>query len=377
ANAIENARLYHELQVHSQNLAQAVELRTLELAKTTERVEAILSNSPDAILLLSKDLMIELANPAAYEMFGYDASANLTASHRDFICQEDDNSLQELIDDCVLYGQSRSFAMVARRCEGLEFDAGVALASVREDSVLTGFVCIIRDITEQVQAEEQIKASLREKEVLLQEIHHRVKNNLQVISSLMALQAGYTADDQIHQMFRESQGRIRSRALIHEQLYRSRDLARIDFSKYIGELTTNLMNSYQKAMGRIQLSITSDPIFLDIDTAIPCGLIINELVSNALKHAFPDGRSGQIVIEFRASSDKSLVLMVRDNGVGFPEGLNVFKTESLGLQLVTSLAGQLNATIGLKQEGGTSFEIRFVVVEPGANEIQNIARSKT
>ncbi len=266
---------------------------------------------------------------------------------------------------------------MARRSDGSTFDGGVALASVFEDNEVTGMVCIIRDITEQVQVEEQIKSSLREKEVLLQEIHHRVKNNLQIISSLIALQAGYTNDEQVHQMFRESQSRIRSMALIHEQLYRSHDLARIDFSRYIDELTSNLMHSYQKTIGRIRLQVHSDPIYLDIDTAIPCGLIINELVSNALKHAFPNGREGIITLEFHSSVDQTLSLIVRDNGVGFPDGLNVYKTESLGLQLVTSLTAQLNATIGLQQAGGTIFEIRFAAPEESKNEIRKIVRTGT
>jgi two-component sensor histidine kinase len=184
---------------------------------------------------------------------------------------------------------------------------------------------------------------------------------MQVISSLIALQVGYTDDARVHQMFRESQTRIRSMALVHEQLYRSHDLARIDFARYIRELTSNLMHSYQHMLGRIQLEVEADPIFLDIDNAIPCGLIVNELVSNALKHAFPNDREGRITVEFRRSVDKSLVLIVRDNGVGFPEHLNVHKTDTLGLQLVTSLTAQLNATIGLLQSDGTSFEIRFAL----------------
>ncbi|MCX9080555.1 MAG: PAS domain S-box protein, partial [Candidatus Methanoperedens sp.] len=355
----------------------AVELRTLELEKTTERVEAILNNSPDAILLLDKDLTIELANPAAYEMFGYEANTIPFASLWKLIVEADGETLSKLLEECTQNGQSRSFGIVAKRSDETTFDAGVALASVFEDNVVTGLVCIVRDITEQVQAEEQIKASLREKEVLLQEIHHRVKNNMQVISSLIALQAGYTEDEQVHQMFRESQSRIRSMALVHEQLYRSHDLARIDFSRYIGELTSNLMHSYQKTLGRIRLEVHSDPIFLDVDTAIPCGLIINELVSNALKHAFPNGRDGIINIEFHLNSEQSLTLIVRDNGVGFPEELNVHRTETLGLQLVTSLTAQLNATIGLQQANGTMFEIRFAAPEPDKDEIRQISRPGT
>lgn len=164
-----------------------------------------------------------------------------------------------------------------------------------------------------------------------------VKNNLQIISSLLSLQAGYIKDRQILKMFVESQMRIKSMSLIHEQLYRSKDLARIDFSKYVQELTDNLMRSYGMVSSLIKFNIDLDHIFLGIDTAIPCGLIINELVSNSLKHAFPGCRKGEISItlhysdESSAEDPPSLILTISDNGIGFPENLDFRNTESLGL----------------------------------------------
>ncbi|MCC7206529.1 MAG: PAS domain S-box protein [Anaerolineae bacterium] len=359
ANAIENARLYHELRVRSQNLANAVSLRTAELQATKERVEAILNNSPDAILLLREDGCIELCNPAFYEMFGYADQEIAGKPLASLIEVSQGDILTALTKDCLRSGQARNSGIVAQRKGGATFDAGIALASIRQLDTLTGFVCTVRDITEQVQAAERIKASLREKEVLLQEIHHRVKNNMQVISSLLALQAGYVSDEQVDVMFRESQNRIRSMALVHEQLYRSQDLARIDVGNYIKELTANLMHSYRTAMGRVHLEVRADPLYFDIDVAIPCGLIINELVSNSLKHAFPEGKNGHIVVEIRLDANGQHTLIVRDDGVGFPETLNVYKTETLGLQLVTSLTAQLNGTVGLQKGNGTTFEIRF------------------
>ncbi len=361
ANAIENARLYHELQLHSQDLAQAVELRTLELQKTTEKVETILENSPDAILLLNENSEIVLVNPAALNIFACDTEAIIGKTLEDLLLPDQVEQMSDLLEKCRLNSQSRGLGFVARRFDGKTFDAGIALATISEMKVITGLVCIIRDITEQVRTEEKIRASLREKEVLLQEIHHRVKNNMQVISSLIALQAGYTDDAHVHQMFHESQSRIRSMALVHEQLYRSHDLARIDFSKYIHELSSNLMRSYPNAAGRIELELDADAIFLDIDTAIPCGLIINELVSNAFKHAFPNGREGRISLTFKKDLTNRRTLIVRDNGIGFPTDFNVYRTETLGMQLVTSLTAQLNATIGLRQDQGTTFEIRFAI----------------
>lgn len=373
ANAVQNARLYYELQVHSQDLAYAVKLRTAELQTTKDRVEAILNNSPDAILLLREDGCIELCNPAFHEMFGYGVSEILGKPLESLIDPAQVATLSALTEDCLRSGQARSMGILAQRKDGSAFNAGMALASIRQEDTLNGFVCTVRDISEQVQAGERIKASLHEKEMLLQEIHHRVKNNMQVISSLLALQAGYIADEQVDLMFRESQNRIRSMALVHEQLYRSQDLARIDVGNYIRELTANLLHSYRTALGRVTLDVICDPLFFDIDMAIPCGLIINELVSNSLKHAFPGGRNGSIVVELRLDTNGQHTLIVRDDGVGFPETLNVYRTETLGLQLVASLTAQLSGTIGLKQQNGTIFEIRFA----GKSGAQAASRTKT
>ena len=206
---------------------------------------------------------------------------------------------------------------------------------------------------------EQIKVSLREKEVLLQEIHHRVKNNLQVISSLLSLQSGYIEDKQAIEMIEESQNRIKSIALIHEQLYQSKDLARIDLTKYIRHLVADLFRSYGVNSETITLKINIDNILLDMDTAIPCGLIINELASNSLKHAFPAGKGGEIRIDLHSDKDNQFTLIISDNGVGFPGGLDFRDTKSLGLQLVNTLVDQLGGTIELHSNGGTEFKLAF------------------
>ncbi len=367
-NAIQNARLYHELEIYSQGLEKAVKARTIELERTKERVEGILNNNPDAILLLSAEGNIELCNTAFYGMFGYREDEILNLPLYTLVAEEYAETVQELVQMCSDQGQSHWFQVVGQRKDEDTFDAGAALAAITNDGVTKALVCSLRNITEQVQAEEQIKASLQEKEVLLREIHHRVKNNMQVISSLLALQAGYTDDQAANQMFRESQNRIRSMALVHELLYQSRDLARIDFAEYVHKLTQHLLYSYLTEPSRVKLDIISGQVYLDVDMAIPCGLIINELISNSLKHAFPDNRQGIIQVELW-TDDKGLhTIIVRDNGVGLAEDLNVHQTETLGLQLVTSLAGQLNATIGLDRHQGTTFEIRFALPETEKNQ---------
>ncbi len=208
-------------------------------------------------------------------------------------------------------------------------------------------------------AEEALKASLREKEVLLKEIHHRVKNNMQVISSLLSLQARHLEDAKAIGMFKDSQHRIRSMALVHEKLYQSKDLSRIDFGQYLENLIVYLVHSYQIDSGRIRLKIDVGNATLDINTAIPCGLIINELVTNALKHAFPGGRKGEVRVILRPGADGRLILTVGDNGVGWPPEEDFRKTDTLGLQLVTMLVDQLDGAIDLERKPGTAFRITF------------------
>jgi two-component sensor histidine kinase len=215
------------------------------------------------------------------------------------------------------------------------------------------------EIEERERAEQQIRVSLKEKEMLLQEIHHRVKNNLQVISSLLNLQAGYIESEEIQAVFRDSQNRVRSMALVHEKLYRSTDLARVDLAEYIRNLATFLFGSYQAAAGRIALEVQADKVLLGIDAAVPCGLILNELISNTLKHAFPDGRSGQIWVELGQDDNRQVTLVVADNGIGLPPDFDILETDSLGMQLVDTLIEQLDGTLEIQSQAGTQFTITF------------------
>lgn len=214
---------------------------------------------------------------------------------------------------------------------------------------------LIQDVTERRVGEERIRLSLKEKEVLLKEVHHRVKNNLQIVSSLLNLQSKYIKDSEALEMFKESRNRIRSMTLIHEKLYRSKDLANLDVAEYIQNLSANLFRSYNS--GRVSLKTHVDDILLGIDTAIPCGLIINELVSNSLKHAFPD-KQGEILVNLHRDDGK-FTLIVRDNGIGIPQNVDFRNTDSLGLQLVCTLTDQLDGAIELNRAGGTEFKITF------------------
>ncbi len=213
------------------------------------------------------------------------------------------------------------------------------------------------DITVRKQVENQLKASLKEKEVLLKEIHHRVKNNLQIISSLLRLQSRYIKDQQALNVFQDSQIRVRTMALIHENLYQNNNLAKIEFSEYIRKLKSNIIRFYK--MNNIQISTNIEKTFLKIDMAIPCGLIINELVSNSIKHAFDNSKSGEIYVEFIALQQGKYSLSVSDNGVGVTENIDSLKKQSLGLELVWNLVEQLEGTIVYNSKFGTSFRITF------------------
>ena len=225
---------------------------------------------------------------------------------------------------------------------------------------------IAYDITESKRAEEavrasaeRVEASLREKEVLLEEIHHRVKNNLQVISSLLRLQSAQVRDPATLEMFKESGNRIRSMALVHEKLYQSADLSRVDFTDYVHSLTDLLVRSYQAGTSRVTLRTTVESVHLGIDAAVPLGLIINELVSNCLKYAYPPGLRGEVRVQLRPQDGERYLLSVADDGVGLPAGFDPRTTETLGMQLVCALTDQLCGTIDLEAGTGTEFRIRF------------------
>lgn len=222
-----------------------------------------------------------------------------------------------------------------------------------------GLGIIFSDITERCRAEKMIKASLEEKEVLLQEIHHRVKNNLAVISSLLKLQSDKVRDKRYREMFHESMNRIKSMALIHEKLYRTEDLARINFSDYLNDMVDSMYTSYGLNPARVSLKKDINKVTLGVDASIPCGLIVNELLSNSLKYAFPDDRKGEIRIALHANNKSEVELIIGDNGVGIPEGLDFRTADSLGMNLVTSLVRQLHGEIELHGAEGAEFGITF------------------
>ena len=225
---------------------------------------------------------------------------------------------------------------------------------------IIGWILVVHDITEQKLKEEQIKSSLKEKEILLKEIHHRVKNNLQIVSSLLSLQAGYLSDNKLQEIFNESRNRIKALALIHEYLYKSKEITKIDFAHYINNLVQNLFLSYRIDKNKYELIISFDDIDFDIDTSINLGIIINELISNSIKHAFNFKNNSKKIIRIVLEEENNKVSMIiSDNGIGLDDKINFNNSNSLGFQLVKTLVDQLEGTLNIKNHNGLEFRIVF------------------
>ncbi len=244
------------------------------------------------------------------------------------------------------------------RADGNSFPVEYITSPVIVNNKVIGTVVNFSDITSRKETFEKLSNSLQEKVILLKEVHHRVKNNLQIISSLLNLQSYYIKEEGSHEIFKESQNRIRSMALIHEKLYQTSNMSRLNFAEYVQELVMNLLHSYDTS-GKVNFKIDIEDVLLNIDTAITLGLSINEIVSNSLKHAFPGNKQGEIIVSLKAADLDNFVLTIGDNGVGMPESIDYRNTTSLGLQLVNTLIEQINGSLELNINKGTTFIIKF------------------
>jgi PAS domain S-box-containing protein len=342
----------------STSIRQMVGYMVTNIKERMNYNEAVLKGISDPMLVVDRDGRITFFNEPASALTGVSSAEAIGKLVGDVTKAGDSGGIQE----CIRTGEAvQGFEdTIVTRGGRTAIVRGSSAPLKDADGKAIGTILLLHDITREKEADERIKASLKEKEVLLKEIHHRVKNNLQIISSLLNLQSTYITDGQALGMFKESQNRVRSMALIHEKLYQSKDIARIDFAEYIRNLTGNLVRSYGFSPVMVKLIIDADHISLGVDTAIPCGLIINELVTNSLKYAFPDGRNGEIRITLKQDNgDGRYWLSISDDGRGLPESIELRKTSTLGLQLVTTLVDQLNGTIEVKRENGTEFIIRF------------------
>ena len=317
--------------------------------------------NPDAVFLADPDTgMIIDANPAASNL--------LLRSKKEMIGKHQSELHPPRLEAYV----KEKFDMHARQTGG----APIAVESVvlRSDGeevpveilaqktiiagkpVLQG---IFRNIKGRKHAEEQIKTSLREKEVLLRELHHRVKNNVQVMASLLRLQTGHIKNEKMQEMIGSYLSRIQSMGIIHEKLYQSEDIARINLPHYIHSLVNHLFHTYGVKPNAVELRVEMEDLYLDINRAIPLGLIINEIVSNSLKHGFPASKRGEVFITLQSTDEGKAVLEIRDTGVGIPNDINLKNPRSLGLQLVNDLVNQIGGHFELTRNKGTIFRITF------------------
>jgi PAS domain S-box-containing protein len=338
-------------------------LTEIVIKDNAARTQSIIDTVVDGIITINKAGTIKSFNPAAVRIFGYEANEVIGCNIK-MIMPEPFSSQHDSYLANYLAGGTAKIIGIGRIVQGLRkngatfpLDLAVSETKLNEEIIFTG---IVRDITDREIANKKLKAAFDEKEVLLKEVYHRVKNNLQVVSSLINLQARNVENEEALNLLKQSADRIKAMALLHEKLYQSNDLAKIDFNDYVTSLVESLLNSFGTPRNQIQIKIDIQEVFLDLDTAIPCGLIINELLSNVLKHAFPQGQQGVIRINF-THEQHELKLVISDNGIGLPDGLDIKKCKSLGLQLVSRLTtDQLGGRLSIDLSDGASFSIHFL-----------------
>ena len=363
-------RMEEELWHYRTNLEEQIKERTSELVASQARLYGILSTAEDAIISINEKHEILIFNQGAEKIFGFEAEEVMGKDLRMLMPKRfrvPHNSLVKNFGDSqqVSKNMSERQEIQALKKDGTEFsaEANISQLKIHGEHIYTA---ILRDITERKKIERNLLESLEEKDILLREIHHRVKNNLQVISSLFTLQAGSINDPEKLTLLRESQHRIQSMALIHEKIYQSENLAQIYFDQYVKDLVTDIFQSYQTSSNCIHLSFQLERVSLDINMAIPCALTLNELTSNVPKYAFAGRERGEFQISSEMESEGVLCLEVRDNGIGLPEDFCFNNTKTLGLRLVRVLTRQLKGEVVLKQpenglESGTIFHFRIPV----------------
>lgn len=353
------------LRINQDILRKKVEDRTRELQeknKELAKLSLVASETDNAVMIFDNKLELEWVNSGFVKLTGYTlseikklkgSSLNVLSTNKEVLAQ---------LEDCIREKKSIIYeSEIVHKNGSIRWASSTLTPILNEQGQLQNIAVIDTDITLRKQMEEQIRANLEEKGVLLREIHHRVKNNLQIIISLFNLQTSFVQDKNAYKALKEGQDRIKSMALIHERFYQSDGLSRLDFDDYVKRLTEHLFSSFRVNKERILLEIKADRISLDIDTAVPCGLIINEIVSNSLKHAFGEQDKGVIRVELSGNEEGGYRLIIGDNGRGFPNGFNPETADSLGIQLIQALTDQLEGTMKIETGPGrgTTYTINF------------------
>jgi PAS domain S-box-containing protein len=332
------------------------------LRKSEERFRQVVEFAPSAMVMVDASGRICMVNIQAEKMFGYSRAELIGLPLETLVPERFRRSHTGLRATFYANASSRPMGagrdLYAVRKDGSEIPVEIGLNPVETEEG-TMVLSTILDISDRKQKEESIQAALNEKDVLLGEIHHRVKNNLQIVCSLLDLQSARIKDPAAAEMLRDSQNRVRTMALIHRTLYQSNDFARVDFANFLDSLAPTLVSSYGMGPSRVNLTIDAVEVLLPLNAAIPCGLVVNELISNALKHAFPQGRQGEISIRLAIEGDDTVILSVSDDGAGIPDHIDIAQADSLGLQLVSHLTDQLGGELSVHRRAPTRFLLRF------------------
>jgi len=327
------------------------------LRKSEEKYRHLVENTNEVLYALDENSIITYISPVAKTFSGYNPSEITGRNFAEFVFKDDVEYALEQFKKIITGEPEPIECRIVTKSGDLKWIRSSGRPIFLNDRFL-GVQGVMSDISDQKRAEDEIKASLKEKEAMMREIHHRVKNNLQIVSSLLRLQARSIKSKTLKDTFEIAQNRIKSMALIHEVLYLSENLEKINFSDYIKRITNHLFSMFSRNSKKIRLELDVGEFYLDIDKAIPCGLIINELVSNAFKHAFPDGKSGKIQVRLTNKLDR-YTIVIKDNGVGFPDDVDLGNAETLGLQLVNDLVKQIEGSYEMQNDGGTTFKIIF------------------
>lgn len=317
----------------------------------------LFESSPEAIVIIDNNDRILNVNNGFVNLFNYNLN-EVKGKPIDILIPDELAIEASQISRRACFGEIVKTETKRKRKDGTAVNVSVLGYPVTLKDGQMGIYWIFSDITVRKESEKMIRKSLLEKEMLLKEVHHRVKNNLQIIGSLLKFQTTYIKDADALEIFKESQNRIRSISLIHEKLYQTRDLSRIEFSGYIKSLLSQMLITFGINSDTVSFDVKVNNIFLSVDCAIPCGLIINELVTNSLKYAFPEGRKGHITIDMTYNNSQ-YTLKIQDDGIGIPDNNQLDKAGSLGLQLVNTLAFQLDAQLELDRSNGTCYTLTF------------------
>lgn len=324
--------------------------------------EQIYKSTPEAILILDENNIVIDSNPSFEKLFLFKNHEIKGKFKEELIVPEHFQDESREMFDKICSGENVQKESIRTKRDGRPVNVLITGCRTELSENKYGSYLIYIDISKHKRSEEQMRSSLVEKEVLIREIHHRVKNNLQIISSLLHIQSGKITNKDMVSMFTNCQNRVKSIALIHEKLYQTNNFTRVDFGSYTMNLIYYLFRMFDVKSNNVSMRLNVENVFLPMDTAIPCGLIINELVTNSLKHAFTEEKHGEISIQAVYHSDNKFTLTIKDNGKGIPEKVDFYKSETVGFNLVNSLVRQLGGNLEINREEGTEFKVTFSIL---------------